>query len=265
MIKKSKKLFEQIIFDTSIYPELLKASYPEFIAEIEKYPVTKKYGLYFSIIELNLGLIKSWVEYFEEVEDKKDISIAKAIMSDKYGRQSKNYIILDSLNTQFNDVTPNKDISGYLAQLEGTIFLAVTIINNSVKSFVGNFNRYELASFQVDYREEYGAFLKKCKLNRITELKNYLAGNSKKLKLMDIYINEQLKTKDNAELRKWNMLIKQALSDSSMCDTYRLNQKYGDIVIALELQRRHKLLTTDGSFDLLATAIDKPHIKLSKK
>lgn len=260
--RSTKRPKNNATYDTSILYEILKQNPKTFNSTIDSLGFDDKFCLYYSLIELNMGLVKTFVSYFELVEKYGDKAKAEAKASDFFGRGTKDTLILQSLITRLNEVSDNRNIESYLDQIEAAIKHAYIMIESSVKAFMGEFADHPLSKFHAWDREDYPAFMNLTTDYKVVDIANYL--ESLKLELTSVrdYIDAELNNHNTKKLKELRVIIDRAVKTPDLCNMYKLNRKYGDTLIALNTSSNHTLITTDWSFDMLSAGLGKEHIKI---
>lgn len=259
--KKQKKKLNQksvAVLDTSFQLERIK--FEEFEKNIDQ--LIAKYRVYsssFSLYEFKVGVILSLVDYYFKVELCNDISKAKAQWSDRWGRDPKYQLILDSVMYRLNDSIPTKDIKKYLRQVEVAIITFIEIFNNKLLGMMGSFPNDPIVTYVITGRDSFQNFWDLYHGREIFPMKSFWDSNSESLN--SLVQSTDLKKK----YKKLHGHLSKISIDTGNSEKYiTVNKGVGDAIIAVDCSKKHLLVTTDSSFDYLCPPLNKNHQKLPK-
>ena len=260
---KSKK-HPNVLLDTSIFYERLKLNPPKFSSKLDRIVTGNKYGVYYSIIELNLGLIKYWVDFYNLVSEIRDVPSSIAEATNWHGRRSTYVGILHSLNARMNQVVSCDDVDRYLDYLEATIANSTTLLEDTVKGFIGEFSKHPLSKLLYLTRDDHANFIVKCEEHKIVPISSYLVKQKKALEELEAYIDDELTRHNTQRNRGLKVLVSDAIADPLDCDKkITKNRKYGDILIALDAPKSQILVSKDTAFEVLCNGLGKQYLNFS--
>ncbi len=246
------------ILDTSFQLERVK--FEDFEKNIDQ--LIAKYRVFsssYSIYEFKVGVILSLIDYYFQIELNGDISKAKALWSDHWGRDPKYQLILEAVMYRLNDSIPTKDIKKYLRQVEVAIITFIEIFNNKLTGSLGSFLKDPISSFQITGRDSFKAFWELFHGREIFPMKSFWEEHKDELNLLTACASLQKKYKT------MHGYLNKISNDSNNSEKLKtVNKGVGDAIIAIDYSSKHLLVTTDSSFDLLCPALSKNHQKFSK-
>lgn len=256
--KKIKKLRRGALLDTSIQFERIK--FPSFNKSTSllngKYRI---YSSYYSLYEFKTGIILSLIDYYFQIELRDNVSEALAIWSDKWGRNPKYLLILQSVMSRLNNSINTRDIKAYLRQVEVSIIQFSIEFHDRLSGLMGSFGNDEIVKFNITDRDSFQPFWDIYYNRDLLPMAEFWLVNSQALATLiaqtDLEVNY-------SKLYKRLKKIHENTLNSDKLKT--VNRGVGDAIIAIDCPKQFLLVTTDSSFDILCPALGKSHKKYLK-
>jgi hypothetical protein len=248
------------LLDTSVFYERIKLDTPEFLAKLDQVAGGQRFGAYYSIIELNAGLLKTWVDFYKLVENYQDVPSAISQATNWWGRSSTSVGILHALNARMNSVVSCSDVDRYLDYLEASISTSVIIFEDMVKQFIGEFSAHPLARFYDMHRGDFDRFLSTCTDHKIVHMGAYLEDQKENLQDLSKYIDEEITKHNTSRNRSLKALVGSAVISPLDTERPTNNRKYGDLLIALNAPNSQIVISKDTAFDILCSGLGKKYL-----
>lgn len=259
--QKSKKVCRKgkyALLDTSFQIERLKYEneYDACINELRKtYDI---YSSYFVLYEFKVSLVRSVITFYDLVSLYSDPSKAIAKLSDTFGREPKNQVIIQSVLQRIYDSIDTKDTDSYLRKIEVIIVYIQQVFFHGLKGLKGDFSRDEIVRYKIETNDDYKGFVELYDKRKSIPLDVFWSKHVEELQLL---LQSELLEKEYEKLYKY---LKKISGDSKEANNYRINHSVGDAVIAIDCPRRYAVVSLDTSFSYLCPALGKEYVRVSK-
>lgn len=257
----TKKRVTPSYFDTSIFLEYLKLPTPKANKYLDSTTSNgRRMASSYSVIEMNKRLLVVAINFYDTINELRDVASAKIELSNKWGREPKYYLILDGIVERNKTSDFKNDYKSYLALLEIIIVDIQDKIYTLVHSFNGDFKSHPLYKTRIfskdnfeQLRQEGGNFNPKDFLDTWKK-------DQKQLEQASQYFdNLKTKKKLNKIETEIDALVKELLKDYPS-PTWK---NMGDLLIALNSPKSHNLLAHDNLFSTLGNMLSKPTLYIT--
>lgn len=236
--------------DTSIFIETIKLDFSKGRSGVDSLIGTdRRIASSFTLIELNKMFFIISIALYEKVEELKDVGSAKIELSNKFGRDTKYFFMVDGFveRTRLDDY--KDDYRKYLAMLETIIIDIQDRIHNLVHEFNGYFIKHPLAVYRIGSKLDFDELKLLAGEFNENNFRDAWTRNKSQLLSAQQYFKALAKTKKrlNAKERDLSLLLDQLLKDEKFD---RGVKKYlGDLLITLEAPKNSRVLAHDRLFE----------------
>lgn len=252
MTKTRNKSF----LDTSIFLEYLKLPLPQSSSHLNS--ITRNGRLMassFTVMEINKRLLYVAICYYKKIEELHDVSMAKIILSNKWGREPKYYLILDGLVERNRTQDVKNDYKSYLALLEMVVIDIQDRVYTLVSIFNGAFIKHPLFKTRVFSNEDFAQLVSEADKYDKKDFLDVWKNDVRQLKTALKYFDDLAKTKKLTKNEHSIRNLTQALTSDKPVPSW---ENMGDLLIALDSPKNNQLLAHDKLFPLLGNMLDKP-------
>ncbi|KND51710.1 MAG: hypothetical protein ABA06_00420 [Parcubacteria bacterium C7867-001] len=251
---------QKVLIDTSI--QIGKLKYKEIREKIREIAETEDPGTsFFVLFEFKVGVILSFIEYWNFVNISENVSKAMSRWSEKYSvRDVKYFVMLQAiLAEKFENISTDK--KKHLRQVEFIIMFTIENFFADIRDIpVGDFRYDEIVRYEIKSRVDYPGFVKLCyEKNEMVDQRKFWTK----------YRAELDKLVADADLEKCHSSLHEALtriqSDIKYAHMVKTNKSIGDAVITVDSRHDTRILTTDSSFEKLAPILGKTFEKIPNK
>ncbi len=273
----SSKKKVKYLFDTTVYYHLFEYSedFQQFLDD-KFINNGRTYTLNLVLLELRIGLIKTFIEYYQMVERLRDAKKAHTIFRRRSGNFNRDYqkvtILTENILPSVDTVINNGDINKYLAQLEAAISNTAIKIRKLTGNVRGEFADHQLLKFDLLEASEYPDYIKVCEDMKFKlPFNEFFASYPRELS----ELHDKLQNADRAELstkvleyidtlcEKLETVVNEP-SNALKKGTY---SKMGDIAIMLNLwclgMGKVTTISNDKSYRTVSKLLTKPHYDYS--
>lgn len=264
----SKK--EKFLFDTTVYYHLLEYG-DDFRVFIENEFIKngKAYTLHLVHLEIRIGLIRSFIQYYKDVAHIREPHKVNTIIrrgSVNNRNLQRLSILVDTILPAEESVTYNSDTNKYLAQIEVAIAGTATKINRLIHRIRGDFSDHDLLRFDLLDHSQYDEYLAICeKTGNKLPLNVFFRTHFRKLEWLDKKIqnaDRTILTADEIEyIEKVTEKIGKVLSDPDNAMKKGTYSKMGDLAILLHVSAlshlgRMTIVSNDMSYKAMNKVIN---------
>lgn len=250
--KKQKKTEEKLLIETSMQEErAVKPNSAPSTALKEATKGRKSDSSYYVLYEYRTGLVLSLIEFFYHVKLHGRVEDAIAEWSDRFGRDPKRKVILESMMLRlFRAIPSEKEV--YLRRTEAVIDYLLTIFNVGIGNMVGGFRPDALVTFPIRGRESYKEFMTLYNKRTFIPLREFWERHASELGSM-VAAEDDFREKD----KKMHRYLAEIQEDVDRADLSSRCKGIGDAVITVDCPKSHRIVTADEVFEVLCGSIGK--------
>ena len=193
---------------------------------------------------------------YRTVEDVQDIAQATADFTNNFGREPKYGGLLLATIMRLNKTIDTTDYLSYLDMMEVAIINLHRRTTGLIHQFVGHYAKHAFAEIRPESRIDFSAFPRPNQRPNprpdLTDVwQDYIAQLNVFVERLEKLKKSRKLVNDEQELEK---LAKSALADPRNVVSSKFR---GDLAIALEGPKKHKVVAYDRIFDMIIPLLDK--------
>lgn len=251
-MKKNNQPNGDCFLETSV-PRQMLFGHSLIKEEINKHlrPYTQKWSSFYVLMEYKRSVVKTLIDLYFVAREERTPSDALHYFQEGFKiRQTK--VILSAIATLLEDSEIANNKQKFLIKLETFIFGSFQSIYDLIDKFIENKIGCPLGKTSIQEgvltEEAYRKFVKEIDCAKMCSLDKFLKNNKGQLKRLMEEGNKTPHDK-NKGFQEALSLIKSATGTFAALKTKTNCMKLGDIIIALEMPKRLRMLTFDRCFE----------------
>ncbi|MEK7581123.1 MAG: hypothetical protein AAB512_02450 [Patescibacteria group bacterium] len=255
---KQKQHKQSLLLDTSV--QIDKFNPGSIDAALRK--LSANYDLYTSYFvkyEFKTGFIRSLIAFYSRVNIDGPIKATAKWGKSFHPRDLKYKAIMDCIIAQCDKTIYIGDKKKYLAQIEMVIFHLMNNFMTELTGIVGDFSDDEVIDYEILTSSDFAEFEKKINDRKCIPQ----AGFWEKHKIELVLLIKDKTVQTSKDFESVNKYLREISEDFKKSDKYFHNKGVGDVIIAIDSPKTHKLVSLDSAFQTYCKVLKKELITLS--